>query len=370
MEKKKKIKRNIAGPVLAILSVVGIIYCSFMGYLNWAITPVDSTDTELHTVELESYGLNGIAKELKEQEIIKNPLAFVLRAQLSGTAGQVNSGTFYLSKNMDVDKIISILGKGDNDNTTTTSVRISEGDTIEDIAEKLYEANVIYDKEAFLNECKTGGKLLENPNYEYLTTAAEEGNYVLEGYLFPDTYDFYFNSKPEDVIVKMLNRFNELYTAELQMLATQKGFTTKDVVTLASIIQKEGNEFDFAKVSAVLNNRLSRDMYLQCDSTIRYITNLNNTMSLTEEQYSYDSLYNTYENKGIIPSPICSPSLAAITAVLQPDQEYVDGEYLYFCSTDSSNSELVFAQTYQDHLANVKKYKEYWEAYDETVKNN
>ena len=363
-------KKSIATPVLIFLSLIGLIFCFIMAYLNFSITAVDKNNKTIRTVELESGRLTNIAKQLKEEGLIKSDIAFILRAQLSGTAGKVSNGTFYLSENMDVDKIISILSKGDHDNTATVSVRFMEGDTIEDIADKLYEANVIYDKDSFLELCKTGGDLIDNSNYSYLKDVSSDGKYALEGYLFPDTYEFYYNSMPEDVIIKMLNRFNEIYTPELQMLALQKGYSTKDVVTLASIIQKEGNKNDFTKVGAVLTNRLQKDMYLQCDSTIRYITNLSNTMSITSDQYNYDSPYNTYEHKGIIPSPICSPSLAAIQAILTPDQEFIDDGYLYFCSTDSSNSDLIFAKTYQEHIENVKQYKEYWEAYDETVKNN
>lgn len=362
-------KQSVAIPVFIILSIVGIIFCCAMLFLNLAIEPVDKNDTELHTITFESSRLTSISKQLDEEGIIKNGLAFMLRAQLSGTAGDISGGTYYLSKSMDADKIISILSKGDHDATQVVSVRIPEGSTVVQIADILYDENVIYDKDSFLEECKTGESFKGIDAYSYIDDADFAGEYQLEGYLFPDTYDFYYNSKPVDVIAKMLNRFNELYTPDLQELAKQKGYTTKDVITLASIIQKEANEDDFTKVSAVLTNRLTDNMSLQCDSTIRYVLNESNTISIDEKQLSLDSPYNTYKNKGMIPSPICSPSFKAITAVLNPDQEYIDEKYLYFCSTDSSNSSLVFAKTYQEHLDNVKQYKEYWEAYDETIKN-
>lgn len=363
-------KQSVAIPVFLILSIVGFIFCCVMLFLNMSIEPVDKNDTELQTVTLESSRLSSISKQLDEEGIIKNSLAFMLRAQLSGTAGDISGGTYYLSKSMDADKIISILSKGDHDSSQIVSVRIPEGSTITQIADILYDNNVIYDKDSFLKECKTGESFKGVEVYSYIDDNNFNGEYLLEGYLFPDTYDFYYNTKPVDAIAKMLNRFNELYTPDLQAIASQKGYTTKDVITLASIIQKEANENDFAKVSAVLTNRFGDNMSLQCDSTIRYILNENNTISIDEKQLNLDSPYNTYKNKGMIPSPICSPSFNAINAVLNPDQEYIDEKYLYFCSTDSSNSDLVFAKTYQEHLDNVKQYKEYWEAYDETIKNN
>lgn len=366
----RKNKKSILKPVLIILSVVGIMYCLLIFYLINQIKPVNKKNSTLQTIELSSGRIKTIAKELKEQGIIKNDLAFLLRAQLSGTAGKMDKGTYYLSTDMDVDKIISILSRGDHDNTQIVSVRIFEGDTVEDIADKLFEANVIYDKEAFLKECKEAKSFINNNSYSYLNLSNKDSKYIVEGFLFPDTYDFYYNSKPYDVIYKMLNRFNELFNAELQMKASALNLSTKDVITLASIIQKEANEPDFKKVSAVLTNRLKENMYLQCDSTIRYITNSKNTISLTKEQYSYNSPYNSYENKGLIPSPICNPSLNAIDAVLNPEQSFIDEKYLYFCSTNSDSLGLVFAKTYTEHLENVKKYKSSWQDYDNTIKNN
>lgn len=366
----KKNKKSILKPVLIFLSIIGALYCLLMVYLINQIKPIDKKNTNLQTIELSSGRVKTIAKELKKQGIIKNDLAFLLRAQLSGTAGKMDKGTYYLSKDMDVDKIISILSRGDHDNTQIVSVRIVEGDTVEDIADKLFEANVIYDKEAFLKECKEAKGFINNNSYSYLTLTDKDSKYIVEGYLFPDTYDFYYNSKPYDVLYKMLNRFNELYNAELQMKATSLGYTTKDVITLASVIQKEANEPDFKKVSAVLTNRLKGDMYLQCDSTIRYVTNLKNTISLTKEQYNYNSPYNSYENKGLVPSPICNPSLNAIDAVLNPEQSFIDEGYYYFCSTDTDSLELVFAKSYNEHLENVKRYKSSWQDYDNTIKNN
>ncbi len=363
-------KKSIIIPVFSILSIVGLLFCGIMIYFNFAIEPVDKTDTELQTITLESSRLSSISKDLEEAGLIKNSLAFQLRAQLSGTAGKVSRGTYYLSRDMDADKIISILGKGNHDTSTIVSVRIPEGSSISEITNILYEENVIYDKENFLQECKEGLSFKDNEAYSYLNVENFEGEYLLEGYLFPDTYDFYYNTKPVDAIAKMLNRFNELYTPELQEKAKQMGYTTKNIITLASIIQKEGNEGDFSKVSAVLHNRLENNMSLQCDSTIRYVSNTSNTMSLSNKQFNMDSPYNTYKNKGMIPSPIGNPSLKAINAVLNPDQSFINEKYMYFCSTDSSNSDLVFAKTYQEHLDNVKQYKSYWEEYDKTIRNN
>lgn len=365
-----KKRYGILSPVLLLLSFFGIVYCCLMLFLLSSTSPVDVKDEEVQEVVIDSYGLRGISKELQEEGYVKSGLAFFLRAQLSGTAGKIDSGTFYLSKNMDVDKIISVMSRGGHDRTQTLTLRIPEGATIEEIADLLLENEVCYDKEAFLELCKTGGNFLGDASFPYLEEREDGAKYVFEGYLFPDTYDFYYNSRPEEVVYKLLARFNEVYTADIKAQELPLGYTTEDVIKIASIIQKEGNESDFNKVSAVIRNRLTRDMYLQCDSTIRYVLNDINTISLDKEQYEYDSKYNSYENRGLTPSPICSPSLAAIQAALNPDKDFLEQEYLYFCSKDSGDKDLIFAKTYQEHLENVKKYKENWKAYDDTVRAN
>lgn len=364
----KKNKKNIIAPVFAILSLFGILFCAFMMYMLAEIQPVEQGNKDLIEVSLD-YGIRTIASELEEQGVIRNSLAFILRSQLSGTAGKISGGTYYLSKDMDVDKVISILSRGDHDNNETVMVRIPEGSTIEEIAEILYEANVCYDKDAFLELCKNGEDYINNDYYPYLHSISGDSKYPFEGYLFPDTYEFYYNSKPTEVIDKMLGRFNELYVNDMKAKAKAMGLSTEDVVTLASIIQKEANIYDFEKVAAVLENRMDGDMALQCDSTIRYIKN-GTTLTLSDSQYNLDSPYNTYKNKGIPPTPICNPSIEAIKSVINPDKKYIDDKYLYFCSKNTDDGELVFAQTYQEHIKNVKKYNENWKDYDNAVKEN
>ena len=112
---------------------------------------------------------------------------------------------------------------------------------------------------------------------------------------------------------------------------------------------------------------MAKNMVLQCDSTIRYIYNEDNTILLNKKQYEMDSPYNSYRNHELPPSPICNPSLAAIKAVLNPDQGFINDEYLYFCSTENANKDLVFAKTYEEHLNNVKKYIGTWREYDKAV---
>jgi UPF0755 protein len=137
------------------------------------------------------------------------------------------------------------------------------------------------------------------------------------------------------------------------------GFTMDQILTLASMIEKEAKEADFAKVSAVFHNRLKAGMKLQSDVTIHYITGVRR-MSLTEDDLKVSNAYNTYQITGLPPGPICSPSSAAIDAALYPDQTFLAENYLYFCAKEPENGELYFSRTLQEHEQAVAIYEPLW----------
>ena len=150
----------------------------------------------------------------------------------------------------------------------------------------------------------------------------------------------------------------------MQDQADALGLTMDEVLTLASIIEKEAKEGDFARVSAVFHNRLNRGMPLQSDVTIHYVTGTRE-MALDGDDLTIASPYNTYENRGLPPGPICAPSEAAIRAALEPDDEYLAMGYLYFCAKDPASGELAFSITYEDHQRAVELYAPLWREYDE-----
>lgn len=365
----KKDKISILGKAFIILSIIGIIYMCTIFYLDANTKAVDDKDTELIEVNIP-IGVKNTAKVLKNSGLIKSKFAFIVKSQLNGTAGKIKPGAYFLSKDMDNEKIISLISLGGfkKEDDTIAKVRIPEGSTIENIANILFDNKIIFDKDRFLSECNNKELVKDIKIYDYLVEDSSK-KYLLEGYLFPDTYEFYHNSKPEDVILKMVSKFNDVYTP-LESEVVSAGLNTDIVLKLASIIEKEGNVNDFKKVSAVLKNRMAKNMALQCDSTIRYVKNDKNTMILDKKQYSMDSPYNSYKNKDLPPSPICNPSLKAIQAVIYPDESFVEEGYLYFCSTENSSKDLVFAKTYKEHLNNVKKYIGDWKAYDDAIRNN
>ena len=354
-------KKGIFEWVCGILIIVGICYLSLVYYIEDNSKPLSDV-ANYKMYEIKSGNLTEICKTLEDIGIIKSRTAFYIKAQLSGISGRFKKGMYELSPSMNADGLIEILQSGgikEEENSTVT-VTIYEGSTIEDIADLLYEKKAIYNKDVFLDLCRSGDKF----DIGFLSSDVK---YAMEGYLFPDTYEFYINSSAESAINKMLDRFKEVYTDAYTAKMKEYGLSLNDVIALASIIEKEGKTKDFKKISSILHNRLDAGMYLQVDASVRYVENLSNTISITSSQYQSESPYNTYKHEGLPPSAICSPSKQAIEAVLYPDEEFINDGYLYFCLADYESGRMVFAKTYEEHLSNVKKYRDNWQAYDAAI---
>ena len=275
-------------------------------------------------------------------------------------AGSLKPGTYVLSRNMSIKQIVDIICTG-NPPAKTVKFTITEGMTVEAIAGKLVDLGIIADDERFLELCRDGAQFTES--YRFIQALAQEDHsdrpYILEGYLFPDTYEVFADAPEEEIINKMLTRFGDVYSKAYAERAEEMGYTMDEVIILASMIEKEAKTFDFTKVSAVFANRLEADMVLASDATLEYVLKTG-SIRLTQEQLEFDSPYNTHKNKGLPAGPISNPGAAAIEAVLFPDTQYVDDGYLYFCLMDKATGALVFARTEAEHAANVAKYSPNW----------
>lgn len=172
--------------------------------------------------------------------------------------------------------------------------------------------------------------------------------FKLEGYLFPSTYEFYTNSKPQDAIGKFLRGGKANITEQMMAQASALGYTMDEVLTVASIVEKEGGKSsEVAKIAAVIYNRLEAGMKLQMDSSIYYIER-HVKPYLSGDINRYNSYYNTYKCSALPAGPICNPGLKTINAALNP----ADVDYLYFCHDENAN--YYYAETYEEHLENLK----------------
>lgn len=369
-DKKKKAKsigktiwaflRPVVMVVIALAVVGGVAYYIYGSITDKYFSPIDPADSAVIEVEIpKSSSLSTISQILYDNGLIRNTTVFKLYADFTDKSHKLKAGTYELSKNMTYDDMLYTMMKGEPPRPVV-DVTLTEGMTIENMAEIFVEKGVFENSAEFLEMCRTG-EAYNNISYVSDITSDPESqrNYVLEGYLFPDTYNCYQNSDADTIISRMLARFDEIMINDYVNRADEMGMTMDEVITLASIIEKEAKPQEFKKVSAVFHNRLNSDMPLQSCATMQVVTGLNK-YTFTDEELATDSPYNTYMYKGLPEGPICNPGKNAIEAALYPDEEFMQEGYLYFCLTTPETGEQAYAKTYDEHLKNVREWEEYW----------
>ncbi|MBR5804538.1 MAG: endolytic transglycosylase MltG [Clostridia bacterium] len=354
--------------VVSVLVVYLISVFSVRYFLSNYINPVDVHDaTPIEVVIPESASASRIAQILynargeDEKGLITNTAVFKVYVDFIGKASSLQAGTYILSRNMTLKQIVDVICEG-NGQKEVVKFTIPEGYTVLDIAKTLLDKNLIPDESKFLSLCESREA---NESFSFIAqlpeSAEKSRTFIMEGYLFPDTYEVYADGSVQAIIIKFVNRFNDVFTEDYLLRAEELGMTVDEVVTLASLIEREAkNADDFGKVSAVFHNRLKEGMKLQSCASLSYILGINK-YTFSSSEMETDSLYNTYKYEGLPVGPICNPGETAIRAALYPNQEYLDDGYLYFCNGNISlSSDLVFAKTYEEHQKNVELYQAYW----------
>lgn len=362
---------NILRPILiacaTLVVVIGLIYTGWTKIYDGFLSPMEPGSTEEVGFTVENgQSLTKVSNNLEAAGLIHNRSVFKYYCDFAGMGQKIQAGSYKLTRSMTMSEIADQLTTGDG-NPIVRNITLIPGWTVEDFAEKLASDGVIADKDAFLELCKTGDAFTD---YYYIadvkaTANASKRRYILEGYLAPNTYEVYMTATDEEILRKLLSQTEAVFPADYQTRATELGMTMDEVVTLASLIEKEAKAADFTKVSAVFHNRLTQNIKLGSDVTIHYITGVRK-MNLTNSDLQIDSPYNTYKYAGLPVGPICNPSAEAITAALYPDETYVAENYLYFCSKDPESGELYFSKTQAEHDQAVAIYAPLWQAYDES----
>lgn len=348
----------------ALITII-IISCTVGAVNNAFFAPVDSRNDEPVLLVVGSgSSMAAVANKLQKLGLINSKWGIKLLADFTNRSGKVKAGEYVLDRTMSAEEILDLLTQP-SPVKLTASVTIIEGMKLEDIAKLLAEKGVITNIDSFITACNTATGL---EGYDFMSDlqARQGTRYLLEGYLYPNTYDFYLGSSNAVVINKLLSEFDQVYAGiykEYKDKADARGLTMNQVITLASIVQSESLQKDFAKVASVFYNRLDTNMVLGSDVCVQYALN-KKQLVLSSEDLKVDSPYNMHINKGLPPGPICAPGKAAIKAVLDPDQSVIDGKYLYFTLTDPATGELAFSKTYEEHKAVVDKWRPVWEEYD------
>ncbi|MFA5675524.1 MAG: endolytic transglycosylase MltG [Christensenellales bacterium] len=356
---------RVTRPLLILLASVFLVAALGVFVYNYIeqnyLLPV-SGDTAVKRIEIRAgSSLSKIAMLLYEEGIIRNKFVFQLYVDLNDMSSSLKAGRYDLSPSMTMEQIAAILKEGDGGRKTKT-VTFTEGSSVEIIASRLVAAEIFDEQRRgeFLALCNDAEAFSD---YDFISKLADEAadgrKYLLEGYLFPDTYEFYIDAEPKDIIRRLLNQFDNVFTVTFEDRAKELGLSVNEAVTLASIVEWEALPKDYKKVSSVFYNRIKDKMRLDSCATLAYVTG-ERKLQYTAEERGMDSPYNTYKLTGLPIGPVGNPGQKAIEAALYPDDEYIKEGYLYFCNKDPETGELAFAKTLKEHDKNVEKYSPLW----------
>jgi UPF0755 protein len=321
--------------ILATLIIVPfVLYAIFS---NYAETPVDNLNISV-TIEIpKGVSFSDVTAILEKEDLIKHKRSFSMLARLKDAPTHIRAGEYDLSSSMSPKDIINKLIKGE---IKGYCIPIPEGFNICQIAARLASVKLVSEEE-FIGTAS---------DLEFVSSLGIEGNSA-EGYLFPDTYILTRSMGAKEIMKFMVNRFRQKVTPDMIQRAKELGFTTKEFVTLASIIEKEGGpKEERALISAVFHNRLIKGMRLQSDPTVIYgIKNFGG--NIKKKDLRKKTPYNTYLIKGLPPGPISNPGMDSLLAALYP----ASVNYLYFVS--KNNGFHHFSSDLASHNKAVLKYQ-------------
>lgn len=335
--------------ILAVVLILILVAGGGVITLFVSLMPPSSSGADQSFVIQKGEGVKEVAAALKREHLIKSTFAFETYVWLDGSSTSFQAGEYLVSPAMSSQELISLFTKGDAASRETV-MTIPEGWTLRQIGDYLVNEKKLFIQDAWDAAAGATDSRTLIPGAAYAFLSDKPTAATLEGYLFPDTYRVFKSASPADIVKRMLDGFAVRVDAKTLAQIRDQGKTVFEVVTLASIVEKEvRTDSDRAMVADVFLKRLRDGIALQSDATINYITRKNTTRP-TLEDIAVDSPYNTYAVRGLPPGPIANPGLASIRAVLNPEPN----PYYYFLTKEDGAA--VFSKTFEEHKANKAKY--------------
>lgn len=350
MAKSKKKKKSAGKIVLAVFFVIILAFLAVSAVVGFSVYreiqgggSVEKREVEISILPGDS--VSAVASRLKSEGIIRYEMVFSYLAGRRGVSQQMKAGSFSVSPGMGYEAIFYAMTNAKQNQRQSVQLTFPEGFTVEQIIGRLCENGV--------GNAETYRKLIatEDFGYAYLPEAGTENR--LEGYLYPDTYDFFTDEDEKSVLLRFLKNFDKKITENgIIAKGEELGMDLAETIKLASVVQAEGMvSSELPLISSVFHNRLEIGMKLESDATLNYtFPEDQKKWYLTYEDIRSDNPYNTYYWKGLPPTAIMNPGIEAIVAAVSP----ADTKYFYFCGVGDGSH--VFAETYQEHSKNVDKY--------------
>lgn len=322
--------------IAVLLTVSGILTYALFGDRGGTVASGERLNVYI-TVQ-PGMTATDIGKMLEERGVIGSRQKFWLIAKLGGSEGQFKAGTYHMYVNMPIREALDVLVGGE---ASMMRFTIPEGFSVREIAARLESEGIVSGKE-FLEKAKTFGP------YRYMQ-AHRNAMYRAEGFLFPDTYEVEPGTAPEAILQMMARNFDDRLTDEMREKAKKMDLSVYELVTLASLVEKEARfEEDRPMIAQVFLKRLELNMPLQSDTTIQYLLDAPKE-DVTYKDTEIESPYNTYQHYGLPPGPIANPGIASIKAVLEP----ADTDYLYFVADRGGHNH--YSKSYSEHLEIVNR---------------
>ncbi len=330
----RKRRLGCFGALIWFLCVIGI--SAALAGFGWMcaddLLGLTAEDSDATITVLETDDVSAVADKLAEAGMIKRPWLFEIFGKIFDAEEKISPGVYNVNAIMDYRALINAM-RENSSYRATVDVTIPEGYTVEQILRRL-EENGVASYEDLADVCA---------NYDFEYSFLEDiplGDVNrLEGYLFPNSHTFYVDENPVNAINRFLNDFSNKFDEDLRAEAEEMGMSVHDVLTLASMIEKEAaSTSEMPLISSVIHNRLDNwpEPYLQIDATIQYVLE-ERKQYLSLEDLAIDSPYNTYKYMGLPPGPICNPGLAAIRAALRPEET----DNYYYALTEEGTHEFV-----------------------------
>ena len=330
---------KVAGAVLFCIFLIGAVLI-FADPKPVKVSQTPTTAKKIHVKITAGMTTAEIAEQLSDKGVIASSLKFRLTSRVRGYDDKLKPGTYVFTADMSDEDVFEEILSGSKHLVKFT---IPEGFTVKEIADRLYELDLA-DREEFLNAAK------KFQPYEYMKRPANV-IYAAEGFLFPETYAVESDYSIDEILEMMAGEFNRRLTDEMRVKAEEMNLSLHDLITLASLVEKEVRySEDRPIVAQIFLKRLKMNMLLQSDATLQYLMDAPKE-DVTISDTEIESPYNTYQNEGLPPGPVANPGTAAIEAVLNP----ADTDYLYFVADREGHNH--YAYTYDEHLNLVAQYR-------------
>ena len=346
-------KNRFTRVLIAILLIISLLGVGAFIVTNQLTQPV-TDESEVVVFEVVSgQGLSSVAEALKEKDLVRSTL-YVRYIANNNNLTAIKAGSFRLDRSWTVLEILQTLNDGSKTIPDQVRVTLPEGFWAKDIAKRMSE-NTNVSAEDLLDLWNDETFVLEMiDRYSFLTDEIIDPRVrvYLEGYLFPETYDFYVSTSPRAITIRLLDQTQRIVNRH-QQLFEQSNLSIHEIFIFASIVQYEARELeDMRLIAGVFYNRLSINMPLQASPTVCYSLYEFDSWLECERRTNIDSPYNTYMYRGLPVGPILNPSEMAIIATLSPETT----DYLYFMADVYGDGTIYFAKTLAEHEANVNKY--------------